>query len=371
MNIKLFYHSLISDWNHGNAHFLRGVCFELLKKGYTVTVYEPEDGWSYQNLLKDKGVEAVEQFKACFPNLQSEFYDENSFRPEDYLQNTDLVIVHEWNNPAVVQKIGTYAAEKDDLVALFHDTHHRSVTEPEEMEKYNLTGYDGVLAFGEVIAQLYRGKGWAKDAWTWHEAADINIYHPMVKDHEEGDLVWIGNWGDNERTEELHEFIIEPVRKLGLKATFYGVRYPKDAIQALEGAGIEYRGWLPTHQVPSVFAKYKFTVHVPRRPYVENLPGIPTIRPFEAMACKIPLISAPWDDTERLFTNGEDYLRVENGEEMVKAMDILVKDELLRKNLSENGLHTIHSKHTCAHRVAQLMNIYESIASKQSRKILI
>ena len=24
----LFYHSLVSDWNHGNAHFLRGVLSE-------------------------------------------------------------------------------------------------------------------------------------------------------------------------------------------------------------------------------------------------------------------------------------------------------------------------------------------------------
>ena len=29
MRAVLFYHSLASDWNHGNAHFLRGVCSEL------------------------------------------------------------------------------------------------------------------------------------------------------------------------------------------------------------------------------------------------------------------------------------------------------------------------------------------------------
>ena len=29
MRAALFYHSLVSDWNHGNAHFLRGVVTEL------------------------------------------------------------------------------------------------------------------------------------------------------------------------------------------------------------------------------------------------------------------------------------------------------------------------------------------------------
>jgi hypothetical protein len=38
--------------------------------------------------------------------------------------------------------------------------------------------------------------------------------------------VWVGNWGDEERTRELHEFLLQPVKALGLKARVYGVRYP-------------------------------------------------------------------------------------------------------------------------------------------------
>ena len=49
-------------------------------------------------------------------------------------------------------------------------------------------------------------------------------------------------------------------------------------------------------------------MHVPRGPYAEALPGIPTIRVFEALACGIPLVSAPWDDCEGLFQPGRDYL---------------------------------------------------------------
>ena len=29
----MFYHSLLSDWNHGNAHFLRGVAYEMVARG--------------------------------------------------------------------------------------------------------------------------------------------------------------------------------------------------------------------------------------------------------------------------------------------------------------------------------------------------
>src|SRR5881396_2407079 len=58
----LFYHSLVSDWNHGNAHFLRGIATELLKRGHDVAIYEPRDSWSRQNLVKEHGWEPIRRF---------------------------------------------------------------------------------------------------------------------------------------------------------------------------------------------------------------------------------------------------------------------------------------------------------------------
>lgn len=50
MRVVFFVHSLLSDWNHGNAHFLRGVVSELISRGYDVVLYEPRDAWSLQYL---------------------------------------------------------------------------------------------------------------------------------------------------------------------------------------------------------------------------------------------------------------------------------------------------------------------------------
>ena len=33
LSIRMFAHSWISDWNHGNAHFLRGLARELVSHG--------------------------------------------------------------------------------------------------------------------------------------------------------------------------------------------------------------------------------------------------------------------------------------------------------------------------------------------------
>ncbi|MDQ3278559.1 MAG: glycosyltransferase, partial [Bacteroidota bacterium] len=330
-------------------------------------IYEPKNNWSLSNLVADYGEAAVQEFYTYYPQLKSTAYDIATINLDEALHDTDLVIVHEWNEHALVKAIGQ-KRRQHNFKLLFHDTHHRAVTERESMQAYDLTHYDGVLAFGNMIKEIYRKEGWTKKAWTWHEAADTRIFKPLAADQLEGDLVWVGNWGDNERTKELHEFLIEPVKELGLKAKIYGVRYPDEAKKALADAGIEYGGWLPNFKAPEVFARYRMTVHVPRGPYVKALPGIPTIRPFEAMACAIPLLSAPWNDAEHLFHPGRDFQYVANKAEMKAWMQKVLSDDALVEEMTASGLKTIGERHTCAHRVDELYQICEELEVKNSKK---
>jgi spore maturation protein CgeB len=158
--------------------------------------------------------------------------------------------------------------------------------------------------------------------------------------------------------------LLEPVRALGIRAVAYGVRFPDEARAALARAGIQYGGWLPNHRVPLAFSQAKVTIHVPRRPYSHALPGIPTIRPFEALACGIPLISAPWNDTERLFTPGKDFLIASDGAEMTRLLRKLLGDAVLRRSLAWHGEATVHARHTCRHRTTELLSICREIGAE-------
>jgi len=353
----MFYHTLVSDWNHGNAHFLRGVATELLAKGHEVKVMEPEDSWSARSLVTEHGGEPIRKFHAAYPSLSSRIYNPATIDLGHVLEEVDVVIVHEWSDHDLVRRIGEHHAAHPGYRLYFHDTHHRMVTAPESMAAYDLSEYDGVLAYGRVLQELYERSGRVAKAWTWHEAADTRIFRPLPEVNKTGDLVWVGNWGDGERTAELKEFLIEPCKALNLRARIYGVRYPEEATNALNAAGLEYAGWLPNFEAPRIFAQYKVTVHVPRRPYVEALPGIPTIRPFEALACGIPLVCSPWRDVEGLFRPGTDYLLARNGSEMRRQLNEILHDESLARGLAANGLETIRSRHTCAHRVDELLAI--------------
>lgn len=362
MRIVMFYHSLVSDWNHGNAHFLRGVAGELLRRGHDVRIHEPADGWSLSHLRRDQGQSAVEAFHEYFPDLGSHFYTTDQLDLEHVLDGADLVLVHEWNPPELVERIGAHHAHHH-YVLLFHDTHHRSVSDRHGIARYALENYDGVLAFGEAVRQRYLAAGWSRRAWTWHEAADVSVFHPREADGPGADLVWIGNWGDDERDRELDEFLLRPVSALGLRTTVHGVRYPRPVLQKLAAAGVEYRGWVANFRAPEVFARHRVTIHVPRRYYASVLPGIPTIRVFEALACGIPLICAPWDDAEGLFRPGEDYLVAKDGAAMRGQLSDVLADPALAASLARHGQRTILERHTCAHRVDQLLALYDELAA--------
>ena len=364
--IVLFCHSLRSDWNHGNAHFLRGVVGALQRRGFAVAAFEPEHGWSARNLVADLGPSALDAWRTAYPDLPVAAYDPMLFDLDRALDGADLVLVHEWNDPALIARLAAGRRAGARHLLLFHDTHHRMVSAPGEMAELDLDGFDAVLAFGETLSAAYRRRGWGRNVFTWHEGADLHVFRPDPDRPRQRDLVWVGNWGDDERAAELQEFLVEPaaalrLSALRLSARVHGVRYPAAARAALKSTGIDYAGYLANFRVPQAFAEARMTVHIPRRPYARMLPGIPTIRMFEALACGIPLVSAPWDDCENLFTSGEDYLSARDGAEMRRRLADLCADPALRADLAARGRATVGARHSCAHRVDELLGICSAL----------
>ena len=223
MRVVYVTHSLESCWNHGNAHFLRGVLRELVARGHEVRVFEPQESWSRENLVRDAGEAGLGAFAAFYPELGSVRV---AAEPDvdAMLDGAELVLVHEWTEPALVAAIGARRAAGGRFCLLFHDTHHRAVSDPEAMRRYDLSGYDGVLAFGETLSAVYRAWGWGGRVFTWHEAADVRLFRPPEVEGVRDGAVWVGNWGDGERTAELEAFLLAPLHEEGVGLDVHGVR---------------------------------------------------------------------------------------------------------------------------------------------------
>jgi spore maturation protein CgeB len=365
LQIAYFVHSLRSDWNNGNAHFLRGLIREFGARGHEVVVFEPRKEWSIDNLLSEpQGDAALAQFHQTYSEIQIEQYDPeeitNHAAWRTALRGFDIVVVHEWNPAALAHAL---LELRDELgyKALFHDTHHRASSSPDQIRMLAIDRFDGVIAFGEALRAVYQSQFGMRRVWTLHEAADTKIFQPAVGIPKCQDVVWIGNWGDEERSKEIREFLLRPATLMPDQwFAIYGVRYPKDALEALRAAGIRYGGYLPNLQAPCVYAESRITVHVPRQQYVQSMIGIPTIRVFEALACGIPLISAPWSDTEGLFREG-DLAFVSNGEEMRRAIERVLQDPTAAQAQALRGRETVLARHTCAHRAAEFEELCREV----------
>ncbi len=358
-------HSIRSDWNNGNAHFLRGLLRAMVSLGHTVQIFEPSQAWSIENLRDEPlGTHALETFSSVYPELAiTECPADASVELwQNLLTSFEIVILHEWTTPELAQRLLTIR-RTCGFALLFHDTHHRASSSPEQIRAFGIEQFDGVLAFGNVLRDLYRTRFNIQAVWTLHEAADTTVFRPLKERPPQQDLVWIGNWGDDERSSEIREFLLAPAaQNKQLHVTIYGVRYPEAGLQALSDAGIRYGGYLPNLDAPEVYARSRLTVHIPRRFYATTMPGIPTIRVFEALACGIPLLSAPWQDSEHLFRPG-DLSFVENGQQMQAEVARLLSDPARAQAQASQGLETVLARHTCHHRALELTAILEEVSS--------
>lgn len=365
LRIAYLAHSLRSDWNNGNAHFLRGLLREMLAVGHDVLVFEPAREWSLRNLRMEAGGEAsLQQFAAMYPELHIETYEAPDGGGIGFwraaLSDVDVVILHEWNPPALAHVL---LAVRDGLgfKLLLHDTHHRASSSPEQIRLFGTDRFDGVIAFGEALRAIYRERFGLERVWTLHEAADTTVFKPLPGHAKKQDVVWVGNWGDDERSREIREFLLAPARRmLERRFVIYGVRYPGEALAALNEAGVAYGGYVPNLEAPRTYAESRLTVHVPRQQYAQAMDGIPTIRVFEALACGIPLISAPWNDSEHLFRGG-DFLVARSGDEMQEYMEHLLQEAGTAEAQAQRGLETVLARHTCRHRAEELSAICEEV----------
>jgi len=364
----LFYHSLISDWNHASAHALRGIATELLDLGHSVSVLEPENGWSLHNLLEQGGQGMVKAFHATYPGLRSSFYDPDHLDLDETLADADVVMAHEWTDAGLLRRLGRHRAHARSYRLLFHDAPHGRLRLPVELRGQLLGDYDGVLASSEALRGLYEERDWAARVWTWRDAVDTRIFRPGSTDPNPSlDLIWIGNWGSGERSSELNECLIDPIRALRLRARFFGARYPVEALRTLRAAGIDSGGWVPDFGIPAVLASGRFTVHVPRRMHADGLPHTPSLRALQALACGIPLVTTHWDECEEMFTPGVDLLAGRDGPQIQRHLIDLQHDAALGRSLAANGLATVLTRHSCAVRVTELLAICQRLGAGARR----
>jgi spore maturation protein CgeB len=65
-----------------------------------------------------------------------------------------------------------------------------------------------------------------------------------------------------------------------------------------------------------------------------------------------------------------DYLVARDGDHMQRHLLTLLRDPVLASAMAEHGRRTILARHTCAHRVDELLNIYAELVPGRQKAAL-
>lgn len=320
--------SPVSDWDHGSSNFLLGVAAELEDRGHQVDALEPP-GRSQ-------------------PTLEA-------FDLDAALEDADLVLVPADTDPALIARIGAHRAGHNGYRLLLHDT-PQGRTAPEEVGQLDLSNYDGVLAASGAILAAHLGNGWSSRGWIWRDAVDTRVFHPLPTIEPECDVVWSGDWGAT-RSCDLAALLLRPARQLRLQGHVHSGDAPRSARLLVRLAGLHCSDALADAQISEAFARHRLTVDLPHPDRVAAAPGVPTSRALEALACGIPLISTPWEDSDELLQAERDHLIARDQAEMREAMQAIIELPEFAAELRERGLATVRASHTCAHRADELLAI--------------
>jgi hypothetical protein len=147
-------HSVLSDWNHGNAHLLRGVVTELQARGHDVVVCEPPAAGAPRTWCRARRGRA----RGCgcaYPGLQVIRYDRRG------LEVDRAIATGRRGDRARVEcagrscgGLGRHPARRRLRPALPRHPPPRG-ERPGGHAQFDLRRYDGVLAFGDVLRERY------------------------------------------------------------------------------------------------------------------------------------------------------------------------------------------------------------------------
>ena len=254
MRIVLFCHSLASCWNHGNAHFLRGVARELLARGHEVRVFEPADGWSRREPDRRPGRGGARRLApAPIPSCAvaattgrcristprwmapTWCWCTNGTRPS-------------WSPPSAAAR-----AHGRRFTLLFHDTHHRAVTAPEAIGGVDPRRLRRRAGFRRLPARAVPGATAGPAAsGPGTRPPTRRVFRPLPGAAPRRDLSGSATGATASATRSCARSCSSPWQALGLRA--HGPRRALSRAtrwQELAAAGIGYRGWLPNHACPA------------------------------------------------------------------------------------------------------------------------
>lgn len=362
LQIAFFGSSLVSAYWNGAATYYRGVVRALYEKGYditffepnaydrqahrdiedpewaTVVVYEPDPEKIYQELDKAAGFDVI--IKASGVGVFDKLLE---IEVLNLKKNNNLIVFWDVDAPATLDRINS---NPDDY---FHDLIPR---------------YDLVLTYGggDPVSEAYEASG-AKKCIPIYNALDTSTHFPVNPHHEFiGDLSFLGNRLPD-REKRVEEFFLKPAEIMKNHRFILGGSGWGDKPLP---ANVKYVGHVYTKDHNAFNCTPKAVLNI-SRDSMARYGFSPATRVFEAAGAGACIITDYWEGIDNFLEPGREVLVAKNGGEVARILQDLSLSEAAE--IGRRAYRKIISRHTYAHRAAQLDKILKSAFGRQ--KIMI
>jgi spore maturation protein CgeB len=196
------------------------------------------------------------------------------------------------------------------------------------------------------LERLRREYG-ARRAQAFYCLVDPADYAPLPLEPR-FELGYLGTYSAD-RQRQLDALLCESARALPERRfVLAGSRFPK-GLRWPEN--VECVQDLAPAQQPRFYAAQRFTLNVTRAD-MRATGWSPSVRLFEAAACGVPVISDRWAGLGELFTEGEEIVIADSGEDVVRALLEIPEPE--RRAIGSRARARVLAEHTARQRVDQL-----------------
>lgn len=351
--------SITSSWGNGHATTFRALLHAFNKREHDILFLERDVPYYAQN--RDLPNPSFCKIK-LYSNL-----NELKEKYKSEIQNADAVMVGSYVPEGV--EVIDFVLKTAKGVTLFYDIDTPVTLAKLERQDFEylhprqIEGFDAYLSFaGGPILDVLMDKYYSPNAKPLYCSVDSNLYFPEFQEIQ-WEMGYLGTYSDD-RQPTVEKLLNKTARKLPSKQfSVAGSQYP--ATYNWSG-NIELLGHLPPAEHRKYYNSQRYTLNVTRQDMIKA--GFsPSVRLFEAAACKVPIISDYWDGLDSFFEPGTEILIAHSTEDVVGYLTEISEKE--RRRIAENAYQKILNKHTSEARAKELENYIVEIHSP-SEKII-
>ena len=343
LNVVVLGLSLSSSWGNGHATTFRALLKAFAARGHDILFLERDVPWyaAHRDLVDPD-----------FCRLT--FYDqlEELEGHREAIANAHAVIVGSYVPDGVA--VGRWVQATAKGITAFYDIDTPVTLAKLERGDFEyvspdlIPSYDIYFSFtgGPTLDTLMDRYG-SPAAQALYCSVDPDAY-PALDKPTRWDLSYLGTYSAD-RQPTLERLLLEPARRAPeLRFVVAGPQYPTDIRWPDNVERIDH---VPPRDHPAFYAASRFTLNVTRADMI-RAGYSPSVRLFEAAACRTPIVSDVWDGLETLLAPDREIVLARSPEDVLKVL--LGWADHRRVAMATAGRDRVLAEHTADHRALTL-----------------